>query len=158
MGFQKTLNRDLPVGVEGDFASTNPYHSVLAGEGMFKAAAAGVIIGRFAWADLDSGLVSNAKVVGGVVGFVRRDNSGLINQYLAESGMTIPSGFGVTLYDGGDFWARFPAGATVGHKVFAKDADGTLAAAAGDTLADHTFTGFVVASKAAAGELAKIKK
>ena len=158
MGFQKTLNRDLPIGVEGDFASTNPYHSVLAGEGMFKAAPAGVIIGRFAWANMDTGLVTNAKVAGGVIGFVRRDNSGLITQYLSEAGMTIPSGFGVTLYDGGDFWARFPAGATVGHNVFAKDADGTLATAAGATLAGHTFTGFVVASKAAAGELAKITK
>ena len=158
MGFQKTMNRDLPVGVEGDFASTNPYHSVLAGEGQLKAGAVGVVIGLFAWANMETGLVTNAKVAGGVLGFVRRDNSGLITQYLAEAGMTIPKGFGVTLYDGGDFWARFPAGATVGHNVFAKDADGTLAAAAGDTLTGHTFTGFVVASKAAAGELAKITK
>lgn len=47
MGFQKTLNRDLPVGVEGDFASTNPYHTVLAGEGALKAGAGGVKIGVF---------------------------------------------------------------------------------------------------------------
>ncbi|WP_432784688.1 hypothetical protein AAEX37_01963 [Oligella sp. MSHR50489EDL] len=157
MGFQKNLNRNLPVGVEGDFASTNPYHSVLTGEGALKAGKEGVVIARFAWADAESGLVSNAKTEG-VLGFVRRDYSGLINQHLDEAGMTIPKGFGVTLYDGGDFWVRFEEGATVGHKVYASDGDGTVKSSAESTLAGHTDTGFVVATKAAAGELAKITK
>ena len=157
MAFQKTLNRDLPVGVEGDFASTNPYHSVLAGEGALKAGENGVTIGKFAWVDPATGLVSNAQVANGVFGFVRRDNTALITQYLAESSMLIPAGFGVTLYDKGDFWARFAGGATIGQKVFASITDGSVSAAA-TAPADTVDTGFVVASTAAAGALAKITK
>lgn len=157
MSFQKTLNRDLPVGVEGDFASTNPYHTVLAGEGALKAGADGVVIGAFAWADPSTGLVSNKQVQNGILGFVRRDNTALITQYLAESSLIIPAGFGITLYDGGDFWARFEGGATVGQKVFASIADGSVVAA--DTApADTVDTGFVVASSAEASFLAKITK
>ncbi|PIT21433.1 structural cement protein Gp24 [Snodgrassella alvi] len=157
MSFQKTLNRDLPVGVEGDFASTNPYHTVLAGEGALKAGADGVTIGVFAWANATTGLVSNKQVQDGILGFVRRDNTALISQYLAESSMRIPAGFIITLYDKGDFWARFQGGAKIGQKVFASTADGTVTAA--DTApADTVDTGFVVASNAAAGSLAKITK
>jgi hypothetical protein len=157
MSFQKTLNRDLPVGVEGDFASTNPYHTVLAGEGALKVGADGVTIGVFAWADATTGLVSNKQAQNGVLGFVRRDNTALISQYLAESSMRIPAGFIVTLYDKGDFWARFQGGAMIGQKVFASKNDGTVTAA--DTApADTVDTGFVVASNAAAGSLAKITK
>ena len=157
MAFQKTLNRDLPVGVEGDFASTNPYHSVLAGEGALKAGENGVTIGKFAWVDPATGLVSNAQVANGVLGFVRRDNTALITQYLAESTLLIPAGFGVTLYDKGDFWARFAGGATIGQKVFASITDGSVSAAA-TAPADTVDTGFVVASTAVAGALAKITK
>lgn len=157
MSFQKTLNRDLPVGIEGDFASTNPYHTVLAGEGALKAGADGVVIGAFAWADPDTGLVSNKQVQNGILGFVRRDNTALITQYLAESSLLIPAGIGITLYDGGDFWARFEGGAKIGQKVFASTADGSVVAA--DTApADAVDTGFVVASNAEAGFLAKITK
>lgn len=157
MSFQKTLNHDLPVGIEGDFASTNPYHTVLAGEGALKAGADGVVIGAFAWADPSTGLVSNKQVQNGILGFVRRDNTALITQYLAESSLIIPAGFGITLYDGGDFWARFEGGATVGQKVFASIADGSVVAA--DTApADAVDTGFVVASNAEASSLAKITK
>lgn len=157
MSFQKNLNRDLPVGVEGDFASTNPYHTVLAGEGALKAGADGVVIGAFAWADPDTGLVSNKQVQNGILGFVRRDNTALISQYLAESSMRIPAGFIITLYDKGDFWARFEGEATVGQKVFASTKDGSVVAA--DTApADAVDTGFVVASNAEAGFLAKITK
>ncbi len=157
MSFQKTLNRDLPIGIEGDFASTNPYHTVLAGEGALKAGADGVTIGVFAWANATTGLVSNKQVQDGILGFVRRDNTALISQYLAESSMRIPAGFGITLYDGGDFWARFDGGATVGQKVFASTKDGSVVAADAAP-ADAVDTGFVVASNAEAGFLAKITK
>ncbi|ORF28217.1 hypothetical protein BGI08_05790 [Snodgrassella alvi] len=151
------LNNDLPVGVEGDFASTNPYYSVLAGEGQIKAGDQGVIVGSFAWFDPETGLATNTKVANGLIGFVRRDNTALLNEYLAESSLTIPKGFIVTLYDGGDFWARFAGGANIGQKVFASTANGSVAAA--DTApAGYEETGFIVASKAEAGALAKISK
>lgn len=158
MPFQKTLNRDLPVAVEGDFASTNPYHSVLAGEGQLKAGSGGVVVGRFAWVDTSLGTVGNAKGANTLLGFVYRDKSALITDYLGEASLTIQKGFGVTLYDGGDFWGRFADGAAIGQNVFANNTDGALVADDIDTLADHTLTGFKVGSTAAAGELAKITK
>lgn len=162
MGFQTRLNRDLPIGIEGDFASTNPYHTVLTGEEGFRAAKGGVTIGRFAWADAETGLVTNAKVEKGILGFVRRDNTALIAEYLAESSLVIPEGFGITLYDKGDFWGRFAAGATIGQKVLANTQDGSLSAADAETAATESEstvdTGFIVASTALAGELAKITR
>ncbi len=156
MGFQTRLNNDLPVGVEGDFASTNPYHTLLnAGEAQYRTGPNGVYAGRFAWVDPETGLATNVKGSLFLGGFVRREPTAtiLLGQ---ESSMLIRGGFGITLYDGGDFWARFAAGATIGQNVFAADADGSLVSDAGDTLASHTLTGFKVASNAAAGELAKI--
>lgn len=163
MGFQKNLNNDLPVGVEGDFASTNPYHTLLVGEGEAKAGESGVLIGRFAWFDPDTGTVSNAKTSAkALIGFARRDNTALIVQFTEESSLKIPKGFAVTLYDGGDFWARFAGGAQIGQKVYANTMDGSVNAA--DSLpaavdgANFADTGFVVASNADAGALAKITK
>ena len=71
--------------------------------------------------------------------------------------MLIPAGFGITLYDKGDFWARFAGGATIGQKVFASITNGTVTSAA-TAPADTVDTGFVVASTAVAGALAKITK
>lgn len=157
MPFQTRLNRTLPVGVEGSFASTNPYHSLLnAAEAQYKAAAAGVVAGRFAWVDPVTGLATNVKGSLTLGGFVLRENTATVLTPTEEYSMTIRGGFEVNLYDGGDFWARFAGGATIGQNVFATDADGTLVAATGDTLADHTLTPFKIASTAAAGELAKI--
>lgn len=157
MPFQSRINRTLPVGVEGAFASTNPYHALLnAAQGQYKAAAAGVVVGRFAWVDPATGLATNVKGALTVGGFVLRANTATVLTPNQEYSLTIRGGFEVELFDGGDFWARFAAGATIGQNVFAADADGTLVSDAGTTLADHTLTPFKVASTAAAGELAKI--
>lgn len=157
MPFQSRINRTLPVGVEGAFASTNPYHSLLnAAQGQYKAASAGVAVGRFAWVDPVTGLATNVKGALTVGGFVLRANTATVLTPGQEYSLTIRGGFEVELFDGGDFWARFAAGATIGQNVFASDADGTLVSSAGTTLADHTLTPFKVASTAAAGELAKI--
>lgn len=157
MPFQSRINRTLPVGVEGAFASTNPYHSLLnAAQGQYKAASAGVVVGRFAWVDPVTGLATNVKGALTVGGFVLRANTATVLTPGQEYSLTIRGGFEVELFDGGDFWARFAAGATIGQNVFAADADGTLVSSAGTTLADHTLTPFKVASTAAAGELAKI--
>lgn len=157
MPFQSRINRTLPVGVEGDFASTNPYHSLLnASGGQYKAASAGVVVGRFAWVDDATGLASNAKGSLTRGGFVRRANTATVLTPGQEYSLTIRGGFEVDLFDGGDFYARFADGATAGQNVFAADADGTLVAAAGTTLADHTITPFKVVNTVLAGELAKI--
>lgn len=131
MGFQTFVNTDLPVAVEGDFASANPHASVLAGPGAFTAGALGVIVGRFAWARNDTGVVSNSNPgVASRIGFVQRDQRALITVWLGSSSMTVPSGLEMTLFNSGDFWGRFAAGAAIGQKVYASYADGSLSAAA----------------------------
>lgn len=155
MPFQKVVQPYQAPAVAGDFASANPYASMLAGEGALISGDDGVIVGLFAWAD-DDGKVSNKKGSGGRIGFVHREMQASITEFLAESSNRILPGQMVTLATGGDFWAHFSAGAEVGQNVFANDTDGTLKASANDTESGHTLTRFKVASKAEAGELAKI--
>ena len=108
MPFQSRINRTLPVGVEGDFASTNPYHSLLnASGGQYKAGSAGVIVGRFAWVDDATGLAVNAKGSLTRGGFVKRANTATVLTPSQEYSLTIRGGFEVELFDGGDFFARF---------------------------------------------------
>ena len=64
MPFQKVVNSYQAPAVAGDFASTNPNASMLAGEGALVAGDSGVTVGVFAWADAD-GKVSNKKATNG---------------------------------------------------------------------------------------------
>lgn len=160
-GFQSTINRNVPLAVEGDFASAGPYHAVLAGNQQLKAGPNGVTIARFAWANIANGQVSNVKpadTTNHVLGFIRRgENAALITGYRAETSMLIPAGFGVTVYDRADFWAKSTTAATVNQKVFASDTTGELATgAAGATVSGFTETEFKVASIGDVGELIKI--
>ncbi len=160
-GFQSTINRNVPLAVEGDFASAGPYHAVLAGNQQLKAGPNGVTIARFAWANIANGQVSNVKpadTTNHVLGFIRRgENTALITGYRAETSMLIPAGFGVTVYDRADFWAKSTTAATVNQKVFASDTTGELATgAAGATVSGFTETEFKVASIGDVGELIKI--
>ena len=142
MPFQTSVNANPAPAVEGDFASANPRASMLAGEGQLIAGAAGVIIGRFARAKNSDGTVTNGDPgVANRMGFVHRDQISLITAWLGSSSMTVPAGLEITLYDQGDFWARFAGGGTIGQKVFASYADGSaIAAAAGATVAGASVT------------------
>lgn len=160
-GFQSTINRNVPLAVEGDFASAGPYHAIPAGNQQLKAGPNGVTIARFAWANIANGQVSNVKpadTTNHVLGFIRRgENTALITGYRAETSMLIPAGFGVTVYDRADFWAKSTTAATVNQKVFASDTTGELATgAAGATVSGFTETEFKVASIGDVGKLIKI--
>lgn len=133
MGFQNKVNLVQAPAVEGDFASTNPRASVLAGPGGLVAGLFGVIVGRFGW------LLSDGKTVssfgqGNVkpAGFVARTQQALIEVYLQEYSMIIPEGFGVTLHDAGDFWVKVAGStaATIGAQVYANYADGSASVSA----------------------------
>src|SRR6266849_4037619 len=127
--------------VAGDFASTNPRASVLAGPGGLVTGPAGVTVGRFAWAtdvqiDADSAPASVANFgTGFPTGFVHREQQGLITTFLAESGMVIPQGFPVTLMNSGDFWVKNDGATTAlpGMFAFANFADGRATFAVGTT-------------------------
>lgn len=163
MGFQNTTPRAyLAPGVEGGWASANPHVSLLqpntgdlsdANAASWKVGVGGAIVGRFAFADVVTGLVTSAHPATGAnftddapgrvrVGFVQRDQVSLITAWLAESGNVVQPGTGITLLAKGDVWAKFAAGAAVGSFVFASFADGS--AIAGATSTPPTATGVTV--------------
>ncbi|KPA87296.1 hypothetical protein PF66_06206 [Pseudomonas asplenii] len=155
MGFQTVINQTPAPAVEGDFASANPYASVVAGEGALVAGASGVTVGRFAWATA-AGVVSNVQTSGAPTGFVHRHQQAVITAWLGASSMLIPAGLQMGLMSAGDFWGRSTTAATIGQKVFASITDGTIATgAAGATVTGFVETKFFVQSAAAAGELIK---
>jgi hypothetical protein len=129
MTFQRTVNDQQAPAVQGDFASTNPFANILAGPGALVAPATGLIVGNFAWVG-PQGQVSQSFVAGYQIGFLGRNQQALITQFLGEATMLVPEGFMVTLFNEGDFWALFPAGATVGQNVYADPNDGTPVAGA----------------------------
>jgi hypothetical protein len=138
--------------VEGDFASANTPFTVLAGPGGFVAGASGVTIGRFAWnvaTALDGDNVPsiiNSFGAGLPLGFVHREQQGLIVTYLGAYGMTIQPGFMTILTNSGDFWVKNngTTQALIGQKAFAKLSDGSISfAAAGSTPSSATLTGSI---------------
>lgn len=152
MTFQRSLNRDLPRGVAGDFASTNPRNSILAGEASLRTNDP-ITVGQFAFADLETGLVSPAFTAGLTIGFVHRNNQAVVPLGQAAS-MVIPKGKEVALFSSGDFYAVAPAAVEPGDAVYALDADGSLSAVATSAQA----TNFKFAEKASAGALVKITR
>ena len=132
-GFQTVVNTDPAYAIEGDFASANPRASMLAGVGALVAGLAGVTVGRFARAKNSDGTVTNGDPgVASRIGFVHRDQPAIITAWLGGATMLVPTGEPVTLFDGGDFWVRFAAGAAIGQKAYASNADGSaIAGAAG---------------------------
>lgn len=117
-GFQNVVNTNQAPGVVGDFASTNPFASVLTSAGQLVAPAGGLIVGNFFWVG-PAGQVSQSFVAGYQIAFLGRNEQALITQFLGESTLLVPAGFMVTGFNGGDFWAKFAAGATPGQNVYA---------------------------------------
>ena len=164
MGFQTSVNLQQAAAVAGDFASANPYATVVAHEGKNVAGTGGVTTARFAWA-ASNGSIWNTGT-GTPLGFVpRTQGQAVITTYLAETGNLIPAGFHVTIMKGGDFWATITvATATIGQKAFAALADGTMqpanASASVSNYVETPFyiTGFPVGGTGAVGELAVISR
>ncbi len=141
MGFQKTVNIQPAPAVAGDFASSNPRSSVLAGEAQIVAGASGVTVGKFAWLDSAGSKAYSYGIVGQAPnGFVARSDQALITTYLAEAGLVIPAGFAVTMFNSGDFWALVTGAtaATIGASVYATYATGDITIGAAATGASAT--------------------
>lgn len=133
MGFQKQVNLTPAPAVAGDFASSNPRATVLAGPGGLVAGALGVTVGKFAWVDDDGVTVQSfGTATKAPNGFVHREQQALIQQYLAEAGMNIPVGFPVVLHNEGDFWAKLAGdnAATIGAAIYADYSNGDVCAVA----------------------------
>lgn len=158
MALQKKVNIAMAIGVAGDFASVNPQFTLLAGRKMYRVGATPVLIGGFASADTETGLVSSTITTGKPIGFVgRQSNIAVISDWLGTASMAIPAGSGVTLYSKGDFYATSTDAAVYDDKVFALNATGEVKFSA-TTVADATDTGFRVVIGGAAGEIVTIAK
>ena len=159
MGFQTSVNNDLPLAIAGDFASSNPRAAYAALEGSFVAGSGGVTVARFAWIQTDGITVKNAPQAGTPKpdGFIHREQQALITAYLADSGNLVPAGFPVTLMRTGDYFALSATAAVKGNKVFASLTDGSITyGAAGATIGGYVETDFVVIVAASSNTLAVI--
>jgi hypothetical protein len=159
MPFQTVVNLQPAPAVEGDFASADPYNSVLAGPGALVAGPQGLTVGRFSWVDATRTYAGNVQVGAAAPdGFVHRgSNPTFITIYLAETTMLVQPGFGVTLHSAGAFWAKTSTVTTFGQKVFANTATGAACTgAAGATIAGFVETKWFCHTVQNAGELMKI--
>ncbi len=132
-GFQQRVNNQLPVAVEGDFASVNPNATLLSIGGGAPIVAAGqtVRVGYFAWLGADGQVYSSktaADAVGvSTLGFVGRQANApnsVITTFLGETSMVLNAGMPCTLFADSDFWVNIAAGIAVGSTVYATAASG----------------------------------
>jgi hypothetical protein len=134
----------------GAFASRNPRSVVLAGGGFFVAGPEGLHMAHFGWANPETGLAESSPN-GGLLGFVQP----VVGSWrrLSVDGLLIRPGYNVTLFAGGDFYARFAEGASPLQPVYASTLDG--AAISGEADAAE-LTPWYTASECAPGGLAII--
>ena len=141
-GIQTSVNTLQTPAVAGDWCDSNPRYSVDAGPFGLVAGVNGLVVGRFAWLDastLDANGTparANNYGIGLPSGFVHRENQALIVTYLADSSLTIPAGYNVTLTSAGGVWA-YNAGTTeaeFGDKAFAYVGSGLVGFAPAGTV------------------------
>lgn len=166
-GFQSIVNRQPAPGQAGDFYGTNmravvlgsnvPYGAPGAGGaaaiGQLVAPLGGLVVGNFAWADLNTGAVSQGFDPAGQLGFLHREEQAIIVTYLGISTYVVNQGFPITLFSQGDFWGQFAAGAVPGQFVYADPDSGALISSATAPVSDSvtasigaSFTGVVAAN------------
>ncbi|AMM14236.1 hypothetical protein AX768_09155 [Burkholderia sp. PAMC 28687] len=150
MPFQTAIQQQPEIGVPGDRASMNPI-SVIARQ----VGTGGLAVARFVWESADSTVLNTGT--GLPLGFAIRDQVGIILTYLQEAGMTLPAGWAVQVAQRGEWFATSANASTLGQKVFATLADGTLQfGAKGATVTGAIETPFAVERGGAANSVIKI--
>lgn len=151
MPFPNAVRLQPEVGVPGTRASMNPI-SVIS-----RIAQVAVNVAAFVWPGTDTDNQVQNTGSGKPLGFAITDQVGIIPNYLQEYSMQVPAGFPVEVAERGEFFAKSANAATLGQKVFATLADGTLQfGAAGATVTGAVETAFVVTRGGAAGAVIKI--
>lgn len=151
MAFQTVVRNQPAPAIEGDFASANPRHSALTQQGgQYTAGPNGCVVARFVWTDPATRQTLQNYGSGLPVGFLHRNQQGLIYTWLAEATMLAPAGYALDAHDGGDFWVRNRGAGPnkVGDKAFANFGDGTaiFAAAGSSPAAAASATGSIAAN------------
>lgn len=137
----------------GTFATRNPYASMVAGSQIIGGPN-GVALGRFAWANLTTGIAANIRSTPDErLGFSLLI-SGVWQRVFWRDGVLVSrEGQPVTLMTSGDFWARFEGGASAGQPVYASLVDGQPLSGYAD---GAEITPWFVVTDAAPGDLAII--
>lgn len=152
MAFQKTVNTYPGIGIPGAYAAINPIVSTAKG----YVASAACNIGGFVWADADDkkGCVKVKPTgTGRPLGFAVREITNPLGIDV-EASNTVPVGYPVSVEVKGDFFAVTTTDATVGQKVFAVLADGTIkTGAAQETVTGAVETDFEVIQAGAANDV-----
>lgn len=128
MAFQQTLNTYPGIGIPGAYAAINPIVSTAKG----YVASAACNIGGFVWADKDKKGCVKPTGTGRPLGFAVREITNPLGIDV-EASNTVPVGYPVSVEVKGDFFAVTTTAATVGQKVFAVSADGTIKTGAAQT-------------------------
>lgn len=121
MPFQKNVNTYPGIGIPGTYAAINPIVSTAKG----YIARADCKIGGFVWAADDKEGCVKPTGTDRPLGFAVREitNPLGINK---EASNVVPAGYPVSVEVKGDFFAVTTTAATVGQKVYAVLADGTI--------------------------------
>lgn len=152
MPLQSKVNRYLAQGVPG--AKATPDQSVYTP--LNPLAAKALPVGGFVFPVVSGGVTDNTSAtnVAGtateVLGFVERVINYVNYDLLDDGTLTVPEGSALTVAVRGDYWAVSSTAATVGQKVLASTADGSISTGTPD--ATHLDTGWVVKTPGAIGE------
>lgn len=119
--FQGQVNTLPAIGAPGQHMSTNPLVSTQKG----YCAADTVTIGGFVWAATDNDAFVKSTGEGAPLGFAVREITNPLG-YNQPASNTVPKGFPVSVAVKGDFAVITKTKATVGQRVFAVSADGTI--------------------------------
>lgn len=150
MAIQRTVNTYPGIGIPGAYAAINPIVSTAKG----YVASAACNIGGFVWADADKKGYVKPTGTGRPLGFVVRKITNPLGIDVKASN-TVPVGYPVSVEVKGDFFAVTTTDATVGQKVFAVLADGTIktGGTAQEPIGDAVETDFEVIQAGAAGDV-----
>lgn len=152
MAFQKTVNTYPGIGIPGAYAAINPIVSTAKG----YVASAACNIGGFVWAATDKeGKEGYVKPTGTdrPLGFAVREITNPLGIDV-EASNTVPVGYPVSVEVKGDFFAVTTTAATVGQKVFAVQANGTIKTGAAQATVDGAVeTDFEVIQAGAANDV-----
>lgn len=119
MGLQKQVGLNQATGVVGDFATSNPYHTLVASVFQHRVGPdAGVLVGGFAEVDPSTGKTVQPLTGKNPIGFVgRASNIAVSTSWLQGASLALQKGQGVTLYDGGDFFVQVKGNLAAGAAV-----------------------------------------
>jgi hypothetical protein len=149
MAFQKTVNTYPGIGIPGAYAAINPIVSTAKG----YVASAACNIGGFVWADAGKEGCVKPTGTGRPLGFAVREITNPLGIDV-EASNVVPVGNPVSVEVKGDFFAVTLTNATVGQKVFAVLANGTIKTGTAQTaVADAIETDFEVIQAGSANDV-----